>query len=265
MNQLDDDEALILAQARNGLGPTSSDERRLLHNVLVQVAMTPVATVEPSANGVPKSPWPLRIAGSVAVIGAVALSGGLGYHQGFQAGIAQKNSHDTRENAVVSAALPMVDEAKPAPAPSMEPAHPVEHAPQIERRWEREAKSNSVSSAARIPSASPAPSSRLGLDEEVRQLRRVERAIREGNPRLALVLLEEVDQSMPAGQLLEERRAASIMANCQLGSADAVSNARAFAAKHSGSAYLTRVIAICGLEGEWKSAVPGTNTPRSGG
>jgi hypothetical protein len=43
----------------------------------------------------------------------------------------------------------------------------------------------------------------------VRQLRRVERAIREGNPRFALVLLEELDQVMPAGQLLEERRAAS--------------------------------------------------------
>jgi hypothetical protein len=134
-----------------------------------------------------------------------------------------------------------------------------------ERRAEGEAKSTPPASAARIPSAAPAPSTAVGLDEEVRQLRRVERAIREGNPRLALVLLEEMDQAIPKGQLLEERRAASIMANCQLGSGDAVSNARAFVAKHAGSAYLTRVIGICGLETERNSAAPGTNTPRSGG
>jgi len=259
MNRLDDDEALILEQARNGLGPTSSDERRLLHNVLVQIALTPVSPLAQSVGALPKSPWPLRIAGSIAVIGAVALSGGLGYQKGWEAGIAQKTRHGTHEKAVVSAAPPIVD-ATPASAPPIEPAPPVVRMPPIERRSEHEAKSTSVSSAVRVPSASPAPPVALGLDEEVRQLRRVERAIREGNPRLALVLLEELDQAMPAGQLLEERRAAGIMANCQLGSGDAVSNARVFAAKHAGSAYLTRVIGICGLESERNSAVPGTNS-----
>jgi hypothetical protein len=39
----------------------------------------------------------LRVVGSLAVIGAVALSGGLGYHKGWEAGIALKIRLDGRE------------------------------------------------------------------------------------------------------------------------------------------------------------------------
>jgi hypothetical protein len=278
MTQLDDDEALFLAQARTGLSPTSADEQRVLQGVRAQIALglAPQNTLNApnvgSGGVLPKSPWPLRIVGSIAVIGAVALSGGLGYRQGWEAGIAQKNQPDPHENTNPSAPAARLDSAL-APAAPIAPAPSVVHAApsERERRAEREAKSSSVSSATRAPSALPAasastaPPAPLGLDEEVRQLRRVERAIREGNPRFALVLLEGMDQAMPTGQLLEERRAASIMANCQLGSDDAVSNARAFVAKHAGSAYLSRVVAICGLESERNSGAPGTNTPRSGG
>jgi hypothetical protein len=260
MTRLDEDEALILAQARNGLGPTSSDERRLLHNVLVQVAMTPVAPVGQSAGGIPKSPWPLRIAGSMAVMGAIALSGGLGYHQGWEAGIATQNRPETQPNTVPHA--PSTDDVQVAPVPPMAPAGSAVRAPLSPReRHSVQDKPTLGSSAMRVPSSAPTPSVPLGLDEEVRQLRRVERAIRERNPRLALVLLEEMDQAMPAGQLMEERRAASIMASCQLDGEAAQSHARAFVRSHDGSVYLARVIEICGLENERKPAALGTHTP----
>jgi len=259
MTRLDDDEETILAQARSGLGPTNSDEQRVLQSLRAQIALAPSMQ-----NGtLAKSPWPLRIGGSIAVIGAVMLSGGLGYRKGWEAGIAQKSKADTSINLLVSTpSLPVQTQREPpiAPVPSVEPT-PVK----LERRVESEARSASTASVLRTHEASPIPSAALGLDEEVRQLRRVERAIREGNPRFALVLLEELDQLMPAGQLLEERRAASIMANCQLGASDAAAKARAFAAKHRGSAYLTRVIEICGLENERNAPGPGTHAPRSGG
>jgi len=256
MARLDDDEALILTQARRALSPTSADEQRLLQSLLPQLALPPSA---PSSGSPSRSSWTLRALASLGVIGAVALSGGLGYQKGVKAGIAQQNRLSSLANAVVVAsAMPaqaVIDVALPAP-----PVRTLASAPK-----------SSAASAARVrseppaPPAAPAPStapSALGLDEEVRQLRRVERAIREGNPRLALVLLEDLDRAIPKGQLLEERHAASIMADCQLGADDAVTRAHAFATKHAGSAYLSRVIELCGLESERNSAAPGTHVPR---
>ena len=255
MTELDDDEALILAQARRALGPTSADERRVLQSLLPQLA-APLGG--PSSSLRPGPSWTLRAGFAMAVIGAVALSGGLGYRKGLEAGIAQQNKANVRVNPIAV--------ASPPPPPPLKPEVPLPNAP--ERLLPRDAKSSSAPSAARVRSASPValvPPVALGLDEEVRQLRRVERAIRESNPRLALVLLEDLDREIPKGQLLEERQAASLMANCQLGADAAVAHARAFATKHAGSAYLMRVIEICGLGSaatERISPAAGTHVPR---
>jgi len=260
MIDLDDDEALILAQARRALNPTSTDERRVLLNLLPQLA--PVPDV-PGARLRSRSSWMLRAAGAIAVIGAVVLSGGLGYRKGFEAGIAQqKQPHPPANPVGVGSATPERRRLESeAPVPSERPLH---RAPEraVMPPLPSASKTSAAASAARTRSEPVDPPAALGLDEEVRQLRRVERAIRERNPRLALVLLEDLDQAIPAGQLLEERRAASIMANCQLGADAAVADARAFVAKHAGSAYLSRVIEICELGSERNSAAPGTHVPR---
>ncbi len=213
--------------------------------MLLQLALTPAA---PSGGALSGSPWALRVVGSLMVIGAIALSGGLGYRKGWQAGIAQQNKAVTSVSGVpIPAAVPT---QTPDPvATATEAARPTPSAARSSFTPSAPSATSTLS-AARVRSESPAPSSTLGLDEEVRQLRRIERAIRESNPRLALVLLEELARAIPAGQLLEERQAAGIMANCQLGAAAAVAAARVFVAKHAGSAYLTRVIEICGLESE---------------
>ena len=262
MTELNDDEALILTQARRALSPTSADERRVLAAVQPRLAQSPSVTSAPSGHGFAvRRAWLLRAVGAAAVIGAIALSGGLGYRRGWQAGIAQQNQQHLRERSTTMLAPPARETG-----PAIEPKDPL---PLVASSAAANLATRSSPGLRAVPVASATPSppvasvaSALGLDEEVRRLRRVERAVREGNPRLALVLLEDLQRAIPAGQLLEERRAASIMANCQLGGDTAVADARAFVGKYARSAYLTRVIELCGLASERNSAAPGTNVPR---
>ncbi|HET7545698.1 MAG TPA: hypothetical protein VFK05_37780 [Polyangiaceae bacterium] len=251
MTRLDDDEASILAQARRALAPTSADQERIWQRLVLEPALS---AGPKSSKPLPGRAWSWRVLGAVAL--AVALSGGLGYKLGFRAGIAQKNQLVVSTNAVLpvppasaaSASAPTTSEPSTSTAAELPP--PVTPKP---------SSAAAFAHPRSVPSAAPTA---LGLDEEVRQLRRVERAIRESNPRFALVLLEELDQAIPKGQLLEERGAARIMASCQLGAGSAVADARAFIEQHAASAYRTRVIELCGLTGERNSAAPGTHVPR---
>ncbi len=70
---------------------------------------------------------------------------------------------------------------------------------------------------ARRGSESRAPSQTESLAIEVRALRNAERALRDGNPGLALAFLQELDRQVPNGQLTEERDAASTLARCARG------------------------------------------------
>lgn len=109
----------------------------------------------------------------------------------------------------------------------------------------------SVSARRLVPSAGAAPAvspdvGELELDAELRTLRRVERAQRAGNPRLALALLDDLDRENPRGQLLEERAAARAVAECQstFGPARSVVAER-FRRRYGSSVYLPRVEAAC--------------------
>jgi hypothetical protein len=79
-------------------------------------------------------------------------------------------------------------------------------------------------------------------------LRRVERALREQNPRFALALLGELDRAVPNGQLREERLAASTLARCALGSGSPSALLEEFSKRHASSAYLTRIRQACASE-----------------
>ena len=61
---------------------------------------------------------------------------------------------------------------------------------------------------ARHESENRTPSQTESLAIEVRALRNAERALRDGNPGLALAFLQELDRQVPNGQLAEERDAA---------------------------------------------------------
>lgn len=231
----------VLQRARRGLAPSAGDRARIAGRLAAVVSARPAAA-------------PLRALHRAALVGAVALGGGIGYWQGYRAGGAVE-----RVLPVIPVVEPLAASVAvvPAPTPPSVVAEAVS-APEAARA-PRAARNPAASSEPRAPA--PAGESG-GLDTEVRELRRIEKAIREGNPRLALVLLEELARSIPQGQLLEERAAARVMASCQLGADSASVEARAFVARHASSAYVARVNEICGLDKQRISAPPGTDVPR---
>jgi hypothetical protein len=115
--------------------------------------------------------------------------------------------------------------------------------------------------------AIPTEASAAGLEEEVRQLRRIERAIRDGNPRLALAIGDNLDRDIPGGQLLLERRAAHLMAGCQLDASAGAPEAARFLADNPHTAYAPRLRALCELtqDEQRNGAAPGTNSAQGGG
>ena len=76
-------------------------------------------------------------------------------------------------------------------------------------------------------------------------MRRVERALRDDQPRAALALLDALDRDIPNGSLVEERAAAEVMARCALGHADSAQLERSFADRYPRSVYLSRVRRRC--------------------
>lgn len=97
-----------------------------------------------------------------------------------------------------------------------------------------------------VAATAAAPTSReSSLELETRLLSRVERALRDDNPRLALGLLDELDQQVPRGQLLEERQAGRVVAECALGTAAAAGRAADFIERHRNSAYRARIEQAC--------------------
>jgi hypothetical protein len=86
------------------------------------------------------------------------------------------------------------------------------------------------------------------LNDELALLRRVERALRNADPALALALLGELDERFPESRLVEEREAARLMANCRMQSPDAVGHARTFLHEHPASVYRQRVQLACEMD-----------------
>ena len=255
-NALGADEARFLDRARQGLGPSAADRARIAHALAAQLAMPsmPPALPERFKGGA------LRTAHWIGLGSLVAVAGALGYWQGYRAGSQHREVVTVVRSVPV--AMPAAANAEPFVEPQPLPAQSEDHAPLAALGAGHAAPGASGRATAKDATR---PAATLGLDEEVRQLRRVERAIRENNPRLALVLLDELDSAIPTGQLLEERKAASVMANCQLAAPSAHDEARAFAAAHAQSAYVSRVRQICQLATEIDERIvptPGTNVPR---
>jgi len=87
-----------------------------------------------------------------------------------------------------------------------------------------------------------------GLGDELALLQRAERAIRSGQPELALSFLDDLERRHPETQLGEERAAARLMARCARAEPGAMPEARAFLQARRASVYSDRLRALCGLE-----------------
>ena len=233
----------VLTAARRGLSPTAADAervRRLTEAALVGVAapgpaVTKDAPVAPAGSGpslpLRASPW----LGRLAAVGAIAaIAGGVGYRAGWRA---------ARREAI---ARPPAATLDPAPARATSPSREAVPAAAI------------VSSPAlgtarspREPARRPAPiaptaSAPASIEEEVRVLRSVERALREHQPGFALALLRELDSSVPNGKLTEERLAVRTIARCASGDVPlGVNLAEDFADQYPNSVYGRRVTESC--------------------
>jgi hypothetical protein len=250
MKSLEDLERSLLQAARRGLGPPNAAQARVRSAALSAIAANvDVPLPEPSAferlaHGAQDALDALRSTRTQAniLVGVLGISGvgATGYALGLHAGRTEKQVQGGTSAASAphgQAAIPVtgqVVEAEPvAGVPARRPTGV--HNPQPSERA--------------VPSA-PAVTPATDLDEELRTLRRIERVLRENNPRLALSLLDDLDRSTPHGKLLEERDAARVVALCSLDDAASVSNGRAaeFATRQPGSVYTTRVNRACAVD-----------------
>jgi hypothetical protein len=139
--------------------------------------------------------------------------------------------------------------AEPPPSDTLAPV--VAPAPEVISAAPPEA--HRVEKAVRPRATRPAPNP---LNDELALLRRVERALRNNEPALAVALLGELDQRFPASRLVEERLAARRIAECRLGEPGAMTRAQAFLHEHSTSVYRQRVQLAC-VPAEAESAPAG--------
>lgn len=84
------------------------------------------------------------------------------------------------------------------------------------------------------------------LQDETRELRQAQQALRSGDAARALVLLTEQDQTFEHGALQQERHAARVLTLCQLGqTVRAKAEAESFERRYPKSALLARVRSSC--------------------
>jgi hypothetical protein len=225
----------ILARARVGLGPTATQSRRLRLAIDVALASGAGPHGPRGQAGRLGGGWPRRWLMATALAGA---AGALGYGAGHRAGGAAERA------AIVTTAAPasVASEAPPSQGATagVATAAPAIAGAGLER-----------SHGPRPPAAPPAGRRARppALDDEVRAVRSIERALRDGEPGFALALLRELDRALPDGRLVEEREALSAIARCQLDEAPlGVSLGDDFAERRPDSVYLRRVQQACRAE-----------------
>jgi hypothetical protein len=204
-----------------------------------------VATESVPTTGARASSWTARLlaAGTIA-----ATSGGIGYWAGHRAALRE---------------TPLVQQAAPSPlpaAPNTPLASPSPSAAQPALTPPATATGHHGGHMARHEAESPALPTAESLAVEVRALRNAERALRDGNPGLALVFLEQLDHQVPNGQLSEEREAAATLARCARGDrVIGVDLAGEFIERHPTSVYRARVEQTCAAT---ESAAAGDSAKR---
>ncbi|HYQ15375.1 MAG TPA: hypothetical protein VEQ58_06455 [Polyangiaceae bacterium] len=249
MTDTDELERSVIEAARRGFAPPADVGARVRSRAFSAIALgtvVPLPTeglLSRARNGLLDTLEALRAGPARArlLMGALALSGvGIGgYALGLRAGRAEAQAG----RAVVSTApraLPAPVQLAASSAESSEPLPP--QAGNAASRLQSRAHAPPELAANVAPSSIP-----VDADAELRALRRVERVLREHNPRLAVALLNELDREVPRGKLAEERDAARSIAACELESAASVTarTASEFAERHPGSVYLPRVARAC--------------------
>jgi hypothetical protein len=247
----EEEDLLLLARARAGLSPAPGDQERVRRSVTAALAG---ATTAGAGGPEPFRGAPAPAARSLGVVrrtlAALAIAGGAGsagYMLGHRAGTREARPPSGWEASSPPASP--VPAPPPAPAPEISPSlgSPAPTA----GTFARAGGAGGPERQARVAGARPNAIGRRtsladSLEKEVSALRAIERALRDGQPGLALALLRELDRAVPEGRLVEEREATAAIARCALDQVPfGVGLAEDFGARHPGSVYLERVEQAC--------------------
>lgn len=234
MKPIDDELAELLSQARRALSPSAADEARVLQRTLRAAGVT----AGPAASTL--------LAGKLVMALSIAgVSGAVGFVLGRQV---ERDAGARAVPVVVAAARnpERAIEAVPVEAAPEPPVAVEEPAPLVARSPRRAPTHRSAPlpvAAEPVAEVREEPSSSLEL--EVRLMKTVERALREGDPGRALRGLDQLDQEVPQGSLGEERLAASVIARCRLGLGSRAKLIEEFSSQYANSGYAQRVQTSC--------------------
>lgn len=239
---LDADEAALLRGARRALSPSPEDTVRIRQATHLALASLPAALQSGADASSPVvdaalarlSQWGGKLVVASALVSA---SAGAGYTLGLRAGRAEVPPTSAPAAPAPASEDPRSAELRPTPEL---PVSPSLHAP-----VERPGAAPPERRASGLADASPAGLDDAPLAREIRALRRVDRLLRENNPRFALALLSELDRDVPKGQLTEERRAAFAAATCAVFPDTAKAARRGFEERFPRSVYQGRVDQAC--------------------
>ena len=233
----------VLAGAQRAWSPDPADAERVRRSIDVALAAGATGSVPAIAARAPGWTARLLAAATIAVAG-----GAIGYGTGYRAGL--------RDTPLVARAAPPSLPDRPAvPAAMAAPREirpsPVLATPTAVRRGGHAAHHDGES-------ATPSPAESLAV--ELRALRNTERALRDGNPGLALAFLSDLDRQVPHGQLAEERDAMSTLARCARGDRPiGVDLGGEFIERHPTSVYRARVEQACAATDSFRT---GDSWPR---
>lgn len=218
-SRVDHEERRVLAEARAGLAPTREQVDRILAATHLQLQhVAPTDPPQLAAAPVPLVAANSLVKRSLAVFVCLVAAGGL---SAYLTRSPQEPHAQVRATATVQAPSLVIE---PASSPCTD-----------------------CVASAEAPAKQPRRVNRgpLNPDFELDALRRVERALRENQPRRALALLRELDRRVPHGQLREERFAAISVARCMLDAAPKQVLRAQFTARYPDSVYLARVEQSC--------------------
>ncbi len=233
MTQIESEAEMRLALARRAMAPSAADRAR------VRLALrSSLATPSPEVTAevtVPKLGFAKIWTTRALVTALMAGVGAVGYWSGYRAGREAGRAQGPQPAAHSPLNAARVANASASAAPTVDDAPPV-------------APVHAIGAARRAESSAPPAVPGVPIDEELRALRRAEHALRQQNPRLALVLLEDLNRTTRGGRLLEERAAELCIARCALEPSEATRLRLEFEQSHASSVYLNRVKHSCESE-----------------
>lgn len=241
MTELDPDLKSLLQRAKSELSPTPNDEARLAARL--EGARHHAGSPAPAGR-----PWGTGMAG-------LALGLGLGTALGYHLATRGASSHEL--------------DVRPVSVATLENTSPLEAPPSAKANVALSLDLPTVTTSKHVtvattPTPDPIPSAilrphkpnlvkdgdaggngnRTNVDE-IEQVRRVRRALAQQDPSLALLLLDELDRTVPKGRLMQERDAGRAIARCIQEPRSRAATRAAFERQHPSSVHQTRVSQAC--------------------